>query len=53
MKLTLRVKRMLPKIHEALKAGEHEIDIRRRFSISPHLFKVIKDKWEASNEKNN
>lgn len=50
MKLTLRVKRMLPQIYAALDKGETEFDLRKRFSLSPRLFAQIKEKWEENNE---
>lgn len=44
MKMTLRVKRMLPKIHEAIDNKEDPVDIRKRFSLSPRLYEQIRNK---------
>jgi hypothetical protein len=48
MKLTLRVKRMLPSIFEAMDKGEDPKEIRICFTLTPQLYKIVKDQWEET-----
>jgi hypothetical protein len=50
MKITLRVKRMLPTIYEAMDNKEAPKDIMLRFTLTPQLYRMVRAKYIKEKE---